>query len=152
MDSTVLSSSSSNPTTLGGQVCFRSVNFLPHLPALLPAFGNFGRGLDLAIGSFYFRVGTNDTFRLSGPIYSGSSADGSASATATWTSAAGSMSEANSTPMARSNVFSAASLGDLTDLLDDVSFGSNSDTLSDRVLQIMDPENIINNKHDDDSA
>jgi hypothetical protein len=45
-----------------------------------------------------------------------------------------------------------ARLGDLADLFDGVSFGSNSDTLFDRVLQIANPKNVINNESDDNSA
>jgi hypothetical protein len=54
--------------------------------------------------------------------------------------------------MVRSNVSSMTSFGDLADLFDDVSFGSNNNTLSTRVLQITDPESVINNEHNDDSV
>jgi hypothetical protein len=53
-------SSNNNSTTSGCQVRFYLINFLPHPPALHPASGNFGQGLDLAIGSLDFRISTQD--------------------------------------------------------------------------------------------
>jgi hypothetical protein len=146
MDSTT-SPPSNNSTTSVGQV-----RFLPHPPTLLSAFGSFGRGLDLAIGSLGFRVGTEGSFRLSDLIYSGSSAEGSASATTTSTSSIGSTSEVNLTPRIRSNVGSVASLGDLADLVSGVSVGSDSDTSSYRVLQIAKLKNVISNESSGDST
>jgi hypothetical protein len=52
----------------------------------------------------------------------------------------------------RSNIGSKASLGDLADLFDGVSFDPDSNTLSVWVLQITDPKNVINNERGEDSA
>lgn len=148
--------SSNKSTRSGDQVCFGSINFRPHPPALLPVFGDFSRGVDLAIGSFDFNIGTQGTLRRSEPICSGSTAEASASPTASSASSIGSMGGKQSAMMTRSNIGSTASMGDLVDLLDGVSFGSssttNSNTSSGRVHQHENSENIDNERDDDDSA
>jgi hypothetical protein len=89
----VLSSSlRSNSTINGGQICFGTIDYLRHLPTFLLAFD---RGIDLAIGGFSFRVGSQGSFLLSYPNYSALLARKSASAT-TLMSFVASSSEVNS--------------------------------------------------------
>jgi hypothetical protein len=137
---------------LGDQVHFGSINFRPHPPALLLDFGEFSRGVDLAVGGFDFHVGTQGTSRRLKPICSDSTAEASTPTTATLASSSGSTSRERLTLMMRSNVGSAASLGDLVDLFDDVSYGENSNASSTRVLQHMKSKNIDDECDGDDNA
>jgi hypothetical protein len=73
----------------------------------------------LAIRSFDFNIGTQGTLHQSEPIYSGLTAEASASPTATSVSSIGSTAGTRSAMMTRSDVGSATSLGDLVDLLDE---------------------------------
>jgi hypothetical protein len=96
MDSMTSSSASrSNPTVDKSQISFRYVDFQPHLPTLIPIFGNLDQEMNLIIRSFNFRIGFLGTLRLSDPISLGSSANKTAAAATSETSI-GSSSEANS--------------------------------------------------------
>jgi hypothetical protein len=49
----------------GNQITFGAVDFQPHPPALAPVFANLDQEMDRTIGSFYFRIGSLGSVRLS---------------------------------------------------------------------------------------
>ncbi|KAM0909373.1 hypothetical protein ACQ4PT_014837 [Festuca glaucescens] len=99
--------------------------------------------MDLAIGSFNFRVRSLGTFRLSDPICSDPSAVSPAPA-ATPTSSVGSTSEANSPQIIVNNCDYVTSWGNLADLSDGVSFDSEEKLPSVPALQVADLMDIVN--------
>jgi hypothetical protein len=76
----------------------------------------------------------------------------STTTTTTSTSSADSASKEFSAPLTWSNIGSAASLGDLADLLDGVSFGSGKSSSSGRILRISNSRDITNNETDVDNS
>jgi hypothetical protein len=85
----------SNSKVDGNQISFGTVDFQPHPPTLTQVFASLDQGMDLAIGSLSFRVGSLGLIRLSDPT----KLDPSAGKTATMAiseSSVGSSSEVNS--------------------------------------------------------
>jgi hypothetical protein len=137
----VFSSLSNDSTTFGGQIQFGSIGLHPQPPTLLPATINIDREIDLMIGSFNFRIGSEGTTRLSDPICSGPSVKIPAPA-ATSTSSVGSSGEANS-PRVIISSDSAESGRDLADLIDGISHDPESKDTSDTLLQDSSAEEAI---------
>ena len=127
MNSTASSSSTSSSAGGGDQIRFGTVNFLPHPPALLPAFVDFGQEMDLTIGSFNFLVGTQGSFRLSDPIFSDLSA-GNPGSPGSSTPFVDPSNEANSSP---SYIDSAESGENLANTFGTICFGSTNTSKTD---------------------
>jgi hypothetical protein len=110
-------SSRSNSEIERSQISFGTIIFQPHPPLLILVFANFNRELNLTFESLNFCVGSQGSLRLYDPIYSGPSADKTA-AVATSECSVGSSSEANSLVSLKP----AESKGDLSDLLNEISY------------------------------